>query len=191
MLLAVWVVALLSSGPGDSTFVRPPFVVGSTGDVVRIFVSNMLVLGLHALACVAGFIAGSALPTQARRQTGVMRAVHERGPRAALGFAIGATAFSLLTQAYSIGRYLAHAAFAFHTPPGLVLAGLAPHALAELVALFLPLAAWVLASRRGEWDQLLAATLVTVVLAVPILVLTAVWEVYVAPHTLAAILGYG
>ena len=37
-----------------------------------------------------------------------------------------------------------------------------PHALLELTALFLPLAAWLIASRRGEWNQLLAATLVTV-----------------------------
>ena len=30
------------------------------------------------------------------------------------------------------------------------------------MALFLPLAAWLIASRRGEWNQLLAATLITV-----------------------------
>jgi hypothetical protein len=57
------------------------------------------------------------------------------------------------------------------------------------VALFLPLAAWIGASRRGEWDGLLAATLVTVALAVPVLVASAVWEVYVAPHVLAGVLG--
>jgi len=37
-----------------------------------------------------------------------------------------------------------------------------PHAILELIALFLPLAAWIIASRRGEWEQLLAATVVTV-----------------------------
>ena len=35
---------------------------------------------------------------------------------------------------------------------------LLPHALPELVALFLPLAAWMLASRREAWNELLAAT---------------------------------
>ena len=35
---------------------------------------------------------------------------------------------------------------------------LLPHALPELFALFLPLAAWIIASRRGRWDELLAAT---------------------------------
>ena len=57
-------------------------------------------------------------------------------------------------------------------------------------ALFLPLAAWIIASRRGDWDKLLAATLVTVALAVPMLVLSALWEVYVAPHLLQRLIGY-
>ena len=35
-----------------------------------------------------------------------------------------------------------------------------PHALLELTAVFLPLAAWLIASRRDEWEELLAATFV-------------------------------
>ena len=66
---------------------------------------------------------------------------------------------------------------------------LLPHALPELVALFLPLAAWIVASRRGAWDELLAATVVTVAIAIPILVLAAVWEVYGAPHVVRAVVG--
>ena len=58
---------------------------------------------------------------------------------------------------------------------------LLPHALPELIALFLPLAAWIVASRRGEWDELLAATFVTVAIAVPMLVVAAFVEVYVSP----------
>ena len=56
---------------------------------------------------------------------------------------------------------------------------LLPHALPELVALFLPLAAWMLASRREAWNELLAATLVTTALAAPVLVLAANVEVFV------------
>ena len=37
--------------------------------------------------------------------------------------------------------------------PGLLLLGLLPHALPELGALFLPLAAWIIASRRGAWND--------------------------------------
>ena len=60
-----------------------------------------------------------------------------------------------------------------------------PHAIPELVALFLPLAAWTIASRRDEWHDLLAATFVTVAIAIPMLVAAATWEIYVWPHILA------
>ena len=52
----------------------------------------------------------------------------------------------------------------------------------ELTALFLPLAAWLVASRRGDWDQLLAATFVTVAAAVPALLLAVSMEVYLFPE---------
>jgi uncharacterized membrane protein SpoIIM required for sporulation len=68
-----------------------------------------------------------------------------------------------------------------------LLLGLLPHALPELAALFLPLAAWIIASRRGRWEELLAATLVTVALAAPVLVLAALVEVYVSPRLVAVL----
>jgi hypothetical protein len=191
LLFAIWVIAAVSpSFPGLWIRVRPPFVVGGSPDVVRVLGHNTLVLALHAMACVAGFIAGSSLPLQARHRTGFTRVLHERGRPVALGFVICATAFSLSWQAYAIGTAVSRVSFALHTSPGLLLLGLLPHALPELVALFLPLAAWVVASRRGEWDRLLAATIVTVALAMPTLVVTALWEVYVAPHLLGAMFGY-
>jgi hypothetical protein len=59
-----------------------------------------------------------------------------------------------------------------------------PHAIPELVAVFLPLAAWLIASRRGEWSDLLAATFVTVAIAIPILLVSAMIELYVWPELL-------
>jgi uncharacterized membrane protein SpoIIM required for sporulation len=44
-----------------------------------------------------------------------------------------------------------------------------------------------MASRRGQWKDLLAATFVTVAIAVPLLVLSAVIETHVTPHLLRAI----
>jgi hypothetical protein len=189
LLLSILLVALVSSAPGAVVPDQPPFSVGGLADIIRILEHNVLVLALHAMACVAGFIAGSSLPLQAEHHSGVMRWLHERGRPAAIGFVVCATGFSLSMQAYSIGRALAQVASALHAPPGLLLLGLLPHALPELVALFLPLAAWMVASRRGEWDSLLAATLVTVTLALPTLILTALWETYVAPHALAWMIG--
>ena len=89
-----------------------------------------------------------------------------------------------------LGISVANVALALHTSPGLLLVALLPHALPELTALFLPLAAWIIASRKGDWDKLLAATLVTVALAVPVLVMTALWEVYIARHVLQTLIGY-
>jgi hypothetical protein len=190
LLLAVWLVAGLSAGAGRVGLHKPPLVVGDAGDVVHVLGRNALVLALHAMACVAGFIAGSSLPLQAREHTGVIRVIHEHGGRIAIAFVIGATTFSLGAQAYVLGVTSAYVAFALHTSAGLLLLGLLPHAIPELVALFLPLAAWIIASRRAQWDSLLAATLVTVALAVPALVVTALWEVYAAPSVLQGLIGY-
>jgi len=62
-----------------------------------------------------------------------------------------------------------------------------PHAIPELMALFLPLAAWLIASRRDEWDQLLAATFVTVVIAVPVLLVSTLVELTLWPRLLEAV----
>jgi hypothetical protein len=144
---------------------------------------------LHAMACVAGFIAGSSLPLQAESKTGISRWVHEHGGRIAIAFVACATAFSLTAQAYVLGHTLAGVAHFLRVSPALLLLGVLPHALIELIALFLPLAAWIIASRRGEWDQLLAATVVTVMIALPMLVLAALMEVYVSPHLFTALTG--
>jgi hypothetical protein len=181
LLFAVWAIAGISA-PGPATVVGPPFVVGTMSDVTHIFVRNLLVLALHLMACVAGFIAGSSLPLQAQEHRGLSRTIHEHGGRLAIAFVIGATTFSLSAQAYVLGSETAGVASRLGTSPGVLLLVLAPHAVPELTALFLPLAAWILASRRDEWDRLLAATLVTGAIAVPMLFATALIEVYLAPH---------
>ena len=158
-------------------------------DVLRVLGRNSLVLALHGFACVAGFIAGSSLPLSAERYSGTWRWIHDRAGPLAIAFVMAATAFSLLTQAYAIGLTAADVSAALGISTGLLLLGLLPHALPELVALFLPLAAWIIASRRGNWHELLAATFVTVALAVPVLVISALVETYVSPHLLAWLAG--
>jgi hypothetical protein len=190
LLFAVWVIARDSYERGSSTLERPPFSIGGPHDVVTILGHNLLVLALHAMACVAGFIAGSSIPLQAELQSGTKRKVHELSRTVAIACVAGATMFSLCWQAYELGTTAGIISYSIHASPALLLVGLLPHALPELVALFLPLAAWISASRRDEWEQLLAAAAVTVAIAVPVLVVTALWEVYIAPHVLSAILGY-
>jgi hypothetical protein len=187
LLAAVLAVASLDHGYQQVLTLQPPFAVGDAAEVLRVLRSNLLVLALHAMACVAGFIAGSSLPLQAQHHRGVSRWVHEHGGRLAIVFVIGATSFSLSAQAYVIGHTLAGVSHFLRVSPALLLLGVLPHAIPELIALFLPLAAWIIASRKGEWDQLLAATLVTVALAIPVLVASAFVEVYVSPHLFTAL----
>jgi hypothetical protein len=191
LLFAVLVIAAISGGGGQPDLQQPPFQVGDLADVRQIVSRNLLVLLLHALACVAGFLAGTAVPLEADRRSGWSRRVHERAGRFAIGFVVAATLFSLAVQATTIGDDAARVARALHTSPALLLLSTLPHAVPELSALFLPLAAWIIASRHGGWDQLLAATAVTVALALPVLLACAAWEVYGAPHVIHALIGHG
>jgi hypothetical protein len=156
----------------------------SLGAVGHVLYRNSLVLALHAMACVAGFIAGSSVPLEAQRHTGFTKQLHDRAGPAAIAFVIGATSFSLATQAYVLGNAASTLAAQGHMATGLLVVGILPHAVPELIALFLPLAAWIIASRRDEWHELLAATFVTVGIAAPLLVLAAFTEVYVSPHVI-------
>jgi uncharacterized membrane protein len=189
LLCAVWVVARMSQP--DATRLALPGVntEASAKDVFHILLRNGLVLALHAMACVAGFIAGSSVPQQAAARTGLSRKVHERAGTLAIGFVVCATAFSLSTQAYVLGHDASTLSDQFGMSPGALLVGLLPHAIPELTALFLPLAAWVIASRRQSWEELLAATFVTVVLAVPVLIASAFLELYVSPRLIVALAG--
>ena len=181
LLASVYGVAKISNPDGVPYVV--PGLTGPVrfGDWVHIMIRNGLVLALHALACVAGFMAGSSLPLSASKRSGFSRWVHEKAGPFAIAFVMCATAFSLCTQAYVLGGTSASLAEQLDTTPGIMLVGLLPHAIPELTALFLPLAAWTLASRRGRWNELLAATLVTTAIAIPVLVLTSVIELYVSP----------
>jgi hypothetical protein len=187
LLGAVYVVAKLST-PDSSPFLLPGYhTTAGLQDYLAVLYRNSLVLALHAMACVAGFIAGSSLPLSASKRSGLSRLVHEKAGPLAIGFVVCATAFSLCTQAYLIGSSVSTVAAQLHTTPGTLLLALLPHALPELTALFLPLAAWMIASRHERWNELLAATFVTVAIAVPVLLASAAVELWVSPHLLAAI----
>ena len=121
LLVAVLVIASLEGGYEQIVTLRPPFAVGDLGNVLAVLRSNMLVLALHAMACVAGFIAGSSLPLQAAHHQGISRWVHEHGGRIAIAFVIGATTFSLSAQAYLLGHTLAGVAHFLRVSPGLLL----------------------------------------------------------------------
>jgi hypothetical protein len=148
---------------------------------------NGTVLTLHALACVAGFIAGASMPEVAKNYTGVWRRIHELAGPAAIAFVFAATLFSLCTQAYALGSMASDLSAGLGISPLLLLVTLTPHAVPELFALFLPLAAWTLASHRGAWNELLAATIVTTAVAIPLLLIAATVETWITPGLLVSV----
>jgi len=187
LLGSVYAVAELSRP--DPTRLNLPglYFEADAGDYLYVLMRNSLVLALHALACVAGFMAGSSIPLAAAERSGIDRWIHEKTARFAIGFVAFATLFSLSTQAYVIGGDAATIARQLDISPALLVVGLLPHALPELVALFLPLAAWMIASRHDRWEDLLAATVVTVAIAVPVLLASGVVELWVSPELLRAL----
>jgi hypothetical protein len=186
LLTAVWIVAAIATP--EFTHLLIPGVVepAQAFDVGRVLARNSLVLALHATACVAGFIAGSSLPLSAENRTGFSRWMHEIARPIAMGWVGLVTIFSLVTQAYALGLTGSTLAWQFDLSAGELVLTAAPHALVELTALFLPLAAWLIASRRDRWQDLLAATFATVAIAIPMLIASATWEVYVWPQLIQA-----
>jgi len=190
LLTATWFVAGLLTP--DLTPIHLPGLTSPSepSDLLPILWRNSLVLALHATACVAGFIAGASMPIAAAQRTGFSRWVHVKAGEFAILFVCAVTLFSLCTQALYLGFQGSTLSYQLHVSRFDLILSVLPHAIPELTALFLPLAAWLIASRRGEWNQLLAATFITVVLAIPTLVVAATIEVYVWPHILHSISSY-
>jgi hypothetical protein len=175
----------------DPTAVYFPglFYTSTLGDFGFILYRNGLVLALHGFACIAGFMAGSSLPTVAEGYSGTWRWIHDKAGPLAIGFVVAATLFSLTTQAWALGSAASSLSAKLGVSPAILLLGLSLHAVPELFALFLPLAAWTIASRRGAWNELLAATFVTVAIAIPIIVAAAATEAWISPRVLMWLAG--
>ena len=188
LLGAVWVVAKMTTPDPSPIGLAGVTHVSTLADAGPILYRNSLVLALHAMACVAGFIAGSSLPQVSASKTGIWRKVHDTAGPAAITFVAAATTFSLSTQAYALGMRTADLSYHLNIPSWQLLLTLLPHAIPELVALFLPLAAWLIASRKDDWHHLMAATFVTVAIAVPMLLAACAVELWVSPKLLLAIL---
>jgi hypothetical protein len=186
LLAAVLVVASVVKPDLGFSYAPTPPDGPDGGRILAVMGRNSLVLALHAFACIAGFIAGSSLPLSAARKSGISRLVHEKARPIAFAWVVGVTSFSLITQAFALGLTGSTLAHNLEIAPGQLILTALPHALLELTAVFLPLAAWTIASRRSEWDQLLAATVVTVTMAIPMLLVSATWEVHVWPYLLQA-----
>ena len=190
LLLAVWMIAAISH-PDPTPILLPGLNEKATlGSAAHVLLRNSLVLALHAFACVAGFIAGSSLPLTASQHTGAWRLDPREG---------GAAGHRL--------RDRRHDVLAVHPGlrPGRRSLDARPPSSTSRPACSCSACSrtrsrsWSrcssrsprgsIASRRHEWDQLLAATFVTVAIAAPVLLVSSVVEVYVTPHLLRFLAG--
>ena len=105
----------------------------------------------------------------------------------AFAWVVAVTCFSLATQAYALGSTGATLAYQLHISTGVLMLTVLPHASRRADGALPAARGLDDRSRRGEWGDLLAATVATVAIAIPMLVLAALWETYVWPHILEAV----
>jgi uncharacterized membrane protein SpoIIM required for sporulation len=159
------------------------------GDALYVFRRNLLVLGIHLGACWIGAIIGRRHePAPAR--WGWVGALHRPVPawmgRLALFYALLVTLLSVAVQATALGQQLADLSRAANISSTHLLVLLLPHAVPELVAVFLPLGLFLLEARRGRLDRLGAWSLQAAAVALPVLLCAAVIETYVTPARVIA-----
>jgi uncharacterized membrane protein SpoIIM required for sporulation len=192
-------VVLLTSVALLATHIRGSYVAGlnsglfaghhSFGDVLYVFRRNLLVLGIHLCACWIGAIIGRPHePAPVRR--GWVGALNRPVPawmgRVALFYALLVTLLSVAVQATALSRQLADLARAANISPADLLVLVLPHAVPELVAVFLPLGLFLLEAQRGRLDRLGVWSLQAAAVALPVLLCAAVIETYVTPARVIA-----
>ena len=159
------------------------------GHAVHVFGRNLLVLAMHALICVAGYMAATSVVIAADAYTGWKRRAHLVARPATFLFIGWITISSVPMQAWTLGSAAPRVAAAYGLEVWQLLAVVSVHAIPELVAVFLPLGAWLVIARRRAWNELLAASILATAIALPLLVMSAVVEEFVTPLLLEAVVG--
>lgn len=128
LLLLAAVLAVASVVRPDLGFDYVPSLPegNEAGYVAHLVGKNSLVLALHAVACVAGFIAGSALPLSAERRSGISRWIHHHARPVAFAWVVFVTCFSLIAQAAALGIYGSTLAFSAGVSPAVLVATVLP-----------------------------------------------------------------
>lgn len=180
LLTATLVLSYIASGDSPQSLVAVNDK-WNFNDAAFVWTRNALVLLLHSLVCVATYLARRTLPLQARSRRGIDRWVHHHTPRAAVWFVIAATIFSLSTQAWALGQALANIGQFYGVNQALVLLCVLPHALLELTAIFLPLAATLMLARKGQYNSLLAVVGFCALFAIPAIIVAGIIEISISP----------
>ena len=183
LLFGVLVVAMLSRGSRQVPVSGPPFVVGDLPDTVRIFGENLLVLALYA----SGNVAASIIRRWRKGGAGPVTMDRDLVGRLAMVTVIGLLLLATFRQVYVLGHGISGFSAYFYVSRWRVWLSVLPHALPELTGIFLPVAAWLFASRQGRQRELVAFTVIAVLGALPLLATAALTEVYVSPRVFSAL----
>lgn len=167
---------------GDDSHARP---IPAGYEVMNIFLRNLLVLALHFFACLVGAIIGrehKPLPEKWKKY----ERFHSEMPKwvadASLAYAMTVTLASIALQTTGLGFVLADlSAYAQLAPWQLTLL-VTPHAIPELIGIFLPLALFSIQARKHELRPLNDWAWQSFVIGLPLIFGAALIEVFVSPH---------
>lgn len=180
LLLATYIVAVTATPEQTSGSLIAADPSAHWADFGFILGRNFTVLLLHLMVCFATYLVRRSLPIQAGEMRGFQAWIHRNASTPALLLVVALTIYSILQQALVLGHSLADlSAHGDMTAAG-ILVRLLPHAVPELIAVFLPLAAALWLESRDRNKELLAAVAACVVIAVPVVIASAFVEVVIA-----------
>lgn len=188
LLLATWLLSLRID-PDTVEAIRTFDHLDPRSDAIHLVRRNSLVLLMHALICFAGYMALTSMPIVAQGYTGWKRTLHLAAGPIAIVFVTSMTISSFALQAWTLGNAAPAIASAYGMGTAQLLALVSVHALPELAAVFLPLGAWLVLARRRAYEDLLAGSVFSTAVAIPLLVIAAITEVWVTPRLLELVAG--
>lgn len=180
LLVATYLVSVTASPSSSTGSLIASDPSARWQDFVFILGRNFTVLLLHLMVCFATYLVRRSLPLQADELTGFQGWIHRHASTPALILIVALTGFSILQQAVNLGDALASVAAQGSMTQAGILVRLLPHALPELIAVFLPLAAALWLESRDRNRDLLAAVAACTIIAVPVVIASAFVEVVVA-----------
>lgn len=185
MLCGVLIAAMVlpadpSAGAGSLLLDHAGFSTALT-----VFKRNLLVLAIHALAATAGGIIGrkhKPLPGHLNKLHLLEDELPAWVARGTMLYALSATLLSVALQTTGLGFQLADLSGYLHTSPVLLLIAVLPHAIPELIGVFLPLGLFLIQARRDQLEPLNRWTWQAVILALPLIFVAALIEGFSTPH---------
>lgn len=162
--------------------------VPTLAHVRYVFLRNLLVLAIHVGACYVGVIIGreyTPLPSKWARWSRWHQELPAWTKRGALTYALCATTVSVALQTTNLGFTLIDLSTTLHLSPAHLLLLVLPHAIPELVGVFLPLALFIIQARKGELTALGSYTCQAAAMALPLILGAAFIEVYLTPQLIA------